>query len=294
MEWAASLGIRGLQPKTIKSYLSSVRSLHVDSDLPFTVCEAPVVQRLLRGIKRFHGERDRNPKLPITLDILRKLCMQLSESQAAFDHTMKAAMSLAFAGFLRCGEFTIGKNTAFNPSVHLTRSSVKFLPDMATATSILLSLPASKTDPFRKGVTILIAAAPGIITCPVAALRQIFHGDPGTPSCPLFSGLEAGSALSRDLFIAKLKSLLLSLGYDSSKYSGHSFRRGAATSAAVAGYADHEIQQLGRWRSDAYKLYVDIPRDRILHLSTRLHWAEAEPHAQPFEPPALPFPPLLA
>ncbi|KAI0077821.1 hypothetical protein K474DRAFT_1707003 [Panus rudis PR-1116 ss-1] len=46
-------------------------------------------------------------------------------------------------------------------------------------------------------------------------------------------------------------------------------------------YSDYEIQQLGRWRSDAYKLYIDVPKDRILHLSTRLHWAD--PQAQDFE-----------
>ena len=128
----------------------------------------------------------------------------------------------------------------------------------------------------------------------MAALREIYKGDPATEGSPLFSGYERGSALSREHFITRLKALLSSLGLDSARYSGHSFRRGAATSAAVAGYSDNEIQQLGRWRSDAYKLYIDLPKDRILHLSSRLHWAEAEPHAQPFEPPALPFAPTVA
>ena len=69
------------------------------------------------------------------------------------------------------------------------------------------------------------------------------------------------------------------------RYTGHSFRRGAASSAAAAGYSDYEIQLLGRWRSDAYRLYIDVPHDCLLHLSTRLHWAV--PDAQPFTPPEL-------
>ncbi|KAI1788959.1 hypothetical protein LXA43DRAFT_893857, partial [Ganoderma leucocontextum] len=143
-----------------------------------------------------------------------------------------------------------------------------------------LTLPSSKTDPFRKGVSIVIAAAPGTITCPVAALREIFKGiQPRGDNSPLFEGFAMGVALMRDLFITRLKALLIAHGFDSSKYSGHSFRRGAASSAAVAGYADFEIQLLGCWRSDAYKLYIDIPQERVLHLSNRLHWAEAEPHA---------------
>ena len=104
-------------------------------------------------------------KMPITLDILRKLCSALSKSPSAIDHTMKAAMALAFAGFLRCGEFTLAANTRFNPAVNLTRSSVRFIPDMDSADHLILTLPASKTDPFRKGVTIVIAAAPNTSTC---------------------------------------------------------------------------------------------------------------------------------
>ncbi len=292
MEWVASLGARGLQPKTIKSYLTGVRSLHVDADLPFAVCESPVVQRLIRGIKRYHGERARNPKLPITLDILRRLCSSLSPTSLQ-DVNFQAAITLAFAGFLRCGEFTVSKESAYSPSTSLSRGSAQFLPDLATATHVVISLPASKTDPFRKGVSILVASAPGAATCPVSALRHLFQMDPQDPAVPMFLGDVPGSPLTRSSFVIRLKSLLSALGFDGAKYSGHSFRRGAATSAASVGYADHEIQQLGRWRSDAYRLYIDVSRDRILHLSTRLHWAD--PRTQDFEPPALPFaPPPLA
>ncbi len=168
MEWTASLGARGLQPKTIKAYLASLRSLHVDADLPFTACESPLVQRLLRGIKRCHGERDRNPKLPITLYILRQLCSVLEESSAPYDNIIRAAVTLAYAGFLRCGEFTVPtRDSVFNPAIHLARGAVKFWPNMDNATHMSIMLPASKTDPFRKGVTILVAAAPDYSTCAV-------------------------------------------------------------------------------------------------------------------------------
>ena len=89
-----------------------------------------------------------------------------------------------------------------------------------------------------------------------------------------------------------LKSRLALVGLDPSLYSGHSFRRGAASSAAAAGYSDYEIQLLGRWRSDAYKLYIDIPHDRILHLSSRLHLALAP--AQSPEPLSLLLAPGVA
>ncbi|KAL7278212.1 hypothetical protein ACG7TL_008187 [Trametes sanguinea] len=287
MEWVAFLGGRSLQPKTIKSYLTSVRSLHVDADLPWTACESLVVQRLIRGIKRFHGEQARNPKLPITIDLLRRLCESLLDDCLS-TVSFRAAITLAFAGFLRCGEFTVDKPTSYDPISHLSRGSVQFLPSASAPTHLVLSLPSSKTDPFRKGVSILIAAAPDAVTCPINALCRLYQLHPQPHNAPLLPALDDIAApLTRPQFITQLKAHLTSLGLDSSNYSGHSFRRGAATSAAAVGYADHEIQQLGRWRSDAYKLYIDIPRDRILHLSSRLHWAD--PLTQTFEPPSLPF-----
>lgn len=232
-------------------------------------CEAPVVQHLIHGIKRYHSECACSPKLPITLDILQTLCMVLSESMSAINHTMKAMMTLTFAGFLRCGEFTLAKNTQFNLAVNLTCGSVKFIPDCDHADCIILTLPTSKTDPFCKGISVVIAAAPATITCLVVVLHKILKAIPGTPTSPLFEGLEIGSMLTHDLFITCLKALLSAHGFDSSKYLGHSFRHGAVSSAAAAGYADFEIQLLRCWHSNTYKLYIDVPQDpsQILHLS---------------------------
>ena len=38
----------------IKSYLTHLQSLHVDTDLPFSATEALIIQRLIHGIKHCH------------------------------------------------------------------------------------------------------------------------------------------------------------------------------------------------------------------------------------------------
>ncbi|CAG2192648.1 unnamed protein product [Mytilus edulis] len=71
------------------------------------------------------------------------------------------------------------------------------------------------------------------------------------PDSHLFVSDEYNNApLSRDTFISLLRDLLFRLGYNDSKFCGHSFRIGAATSAAAAGVEDHIIQTLGRWSFD--------------------------------------------
>src|SRR5882724_11932557 len=52
LEWVAWLGgIRGIQPKTIKSYIAHLRSAHVDANLHFSACESLLLQCIIWGIK---------------------------------------------------------------------------------------------------------------------------------------------------------------------------------------------------------------------------------------------------
>ena len=87
--------------------------------------------------------------------------------------------------------------------------------------------------------------------------------------------LANGQPLTRSAFVSNLKHLLVRLGFSPTSYSGHSFRIGAATSAAAAGIPDHLIKVLGRWSSLSYLRYIRINNDiiqnahcKILHLSS--------------------------
>ena len=80
---------------------------------------------------------------------------------------------------------------------------------------------------------------------------------PAEPDTPLFSNIPFNALTAdhtdglvnfdRNWVVAKLRDLLLQEGV-TGHYSGHSFRRGAATWAKQAGIPDSDIQLLGRWK----------------------------------------------
>ena len=76
-----------------------------------------------------------------------------------------------------------------------------------------------------------------------------------------------GTYLTRQRLVEEVRQALGKAGLDPSKYCGHSFRIGAATTAAEKGMEDSVIKTLGRWRSLAYLEYIRIPRDQLANYS---------------------------
>ena len=68
----------------------------------------------------------------------------------------------------------------------------------------------------------------------------------------------------------KVRDGLKRAGIDQTKYCGHSFRIGAATTAAAKGVEDCIIKILGRWESLAYLQYVKLPREQLSGYSSLL------------------------
>lgn len=131
----------------------------------------PTLQELVAGIKRLRGEAGTKERRPITRPLLFQIVGQFDQKTLE-GATLHAAFTLAFAAFLRIGEFTWTAADFRDLDFyqwHLTRNSLVLLKDL-----LQLVLPASKTDPFRQGVTITVAAtdAPA---CAVKSVRQLME-----------------------------------------------------------------------------------------------------------------------
>ena len=221
----------------------------------------------IEGVKREQAKQ--NPectrtRLPIISAILRSLRSELDKEPAKWNN-IKLWVACC-ACFLRSGEITVPSQKDYDSTAHLSHGDVTFdsrhNPSMAQ-----INIKASKTDPFRKGVSICVGRTDNDL-CPVAALAA-YTTIRGSDNGPFFM-LENRTPLTREQFVKMTKEKLAAAGIDSSCYSGHSFRIGAATTASACGVEDSLIQTLGRWKSAAYLLYVQVPREKLASLTTVL------------------------
>ena len=112
-----------------------------------------------------------------------------------------------------------------------------------------IHLKASKTDPFRQGVSVVVGKTDNV-RCPVAAGLAYMVTRGSSPG--IFFCFSDGKGLTRDRFVKVVRLALSSAGVDASHYSCHSFQIGAATAASLCDISEVLIKTMGRWESLAY------------------------------------------
>lgn len=237
---------------SIVNYLNIVRLLHEEAELVVPL-ESHFIQSVLKGVKRSLGDT-RTKKLPITPTIIRGIFSTIDLS-SNLDITFWAACLVAFFSFFRKSNLFVPSSSEIDPSQHLTRSSVNFTSD-----EVILTVYKTKTIQHRE--KILEVPLPKIRNsplCPYQALSLSCKLTPASPASSAFMYMSGHKRvpLTYSRFLERLKISLTKLGYDSSKYSGHSFRRGGASFALECGIPPELIQIQGDWKSDAYKGYLD-------------------------------------
>lgn len=78
---------------------------------------------------------------------------------------------------------------------------------------------------------------------------------------------QSGTSLTKD---AETRSLLAMSGLNPMQYAGHSYRIGAATTAASVGLLPWLIKTLRRWSSDCYERYIRSPNSLLSEVSNKL------------------------
>ena len=251
--YISHLNLMGYASTSITSYVSALGFLHRILDLPDPTLNC-LVQKVLAGVNKIFGKVD--SRLPITTFILHRLVLSTTTVfKVRYHRILLNAMFLtAFFGLFRVGEITMQKDG----SISLFLKDVTVLKN-----SVDIAITNFKHNEAKQPFVIHLLPQQCVDLCPVRALTAYLELRGSLPG-PLFCFADL-KPIPREFFTSKLKACLQFCGLDTHLYLSHSFRVGAASYLAAAGYTALQIKTLGRWKSDAFKRYI---RQLCYHLGS--------------------------
>lgn len=245
--FVSSLQKEGYSPATISSHISAIGYLHKLNGFEDPTASF-LVRKLLAACHKHHRQLD--VRLPIDKQMLATLLRALEHTVPGRNSRAlyQAMFSLAFHAFLRIGEMTV--QSAVVANANLLQLDQLTIGDHEMQVTFV-AYKHSKNTPF---VLTIKAASTTQRDCPLAIMNR-YLAVRGTIPGPLF--LHGNNTpITRYQFNEQLKLALQFSGFNTERFKSHSFRIGAATAAAAQGASDSQIQQLGRWSSDAFKKYI--------------------------------------
>lgn len=253
MLFMAHLSEQDLAPSTITSYMSAIAYVHKLGGY-HDPTQFFMVRKMLVGLQKTGGKPDF--RKPITKPILHQLLGALNTiCSSHYDKLLFQSMFLlAFHAFLRIGEVV---NNGRTQNI-LKLSNIQFFRQGNIYPSRLeVTFDSYKGHYNTSPVTLSLTTQVDASRCPVQCLFNFLQVR-GSKEGPIYV-FPNGKPISYQYFCNTLKQALVVAGYKPDAYRSHSFRIGAASSAASQGVPEADIQAMGRWHSDAFKRYIRIP-----------------------------------
>ena len=232
---------------TVITYLSAIAYEHKIRGFP-SPADSFIVQNVLKGFKRIKGPA-RDTRCPITpqllseiVNVLPAVCFDVYESTL-----FTAVFCTTFFAFLRVCEVTANNQHEMGYALRLS----DVLPG---DNSIKITIRKSKTDRIGRHTSLVLTRFNNENICPVLSLSKYLNVRPKSLTPILFCHQDS-SPLTRYQFSSVLKKALSHLAIQG-RFTSHSFRIGAASTAARNGVPHDQIMQWGRWSSHAYMSYI--------------------------------------
>ena len=254
--YLASLEESG-RAKSVKLASAAIAKQH-----EFARLKSPIPSSEIALVKKGLAKRNKTAAVrratPLTVEDLAKM-RERTDPKNIIHLRNFALVAIMFAAFLRRSEV-----------VRLRLEDLQFEDD-----GVLVHIRESKTDQHGKGATVGVARGQSKTTCPVRALEQ-YIGNANIVTGWVFRMCSATSVtklpMSANRVNEIIKDMAAAIGRDSTSYSSHSARRGGASTAAIQGMPLSEIQDHGRWKSEAVKSYIVKPREKKFAVSKALNY----------------------
>ena len=164
-------------------YLAAICHCHIELGYPNPLVDKLLLAYLCKRMKCHQGTQRRvrlapdchppgRPQAPPQMYVH----VRNSQFHTCDEPALWAAISLGFYGPLRGREFTTSSSHKYDPSPHFLVRDVNLAPDRSP---LKVTLKASKTDPFRASLTVIVAATHN----PTCKSHAVFP-EAGPPSPP--------------------------------------------------------------------------------------------------------------
>ena len=240
---------------TLSTYVTAVRALHTDLNLP-DPSRNPAVSSYLYAAKKYVlAHRPVRRKHPISYAMLERWLYTLDDSYDAV--VAKASCIMAFYDMLRKSEFSVTPNRRYTG---FARKNLIFAnergPD-GIPLGFIAGLHDDKSGFCRQrfGQQFKHYRDSSNPHCIVRYMWILAQGPRRPGSAPLFA-FHNGSPLPYSFVTKCVKQIATLSGRNEDDFNTHSFRTGGAIAMKAGGLPFEIIQSFGRWVSDCAKIYL--------------------------------------
>jgi hypothetical protein len=267
---------RGVKAGTVSGYLAGIRQMHLVKGMQAPEIRTASVNLILKGKKNAENVEKRRvggvTRLPVTMELMRIIKNRIrtwgKDSQTKL--LMWAVCTLAFHGAFRAGEILAKEERIFDKDFTLLTEDVKLMKDEIEGHYVLtVKLKSPKEDKTGKAVIVEVFETKGTL-CPVKAFLFWRKRTEAEAGLPLFRQGNGVPLTSRQLNLWLKELLKNDIDYRQGKITSHSFRIGLATTLGTLGFSADDIKEAGRWSSNAYELYLKLPRVKRAKIAKKI------------------------
>ena len=241
LTYVAWLFSRGLQSRTISTYLAGLRQIHLAQGILIPVLRPEIVKQLLTGASNLERIKSRLnlkvSRLPVTITLMKLLKIEIKESQDSKEmkRLLWAIATILFNGAFRIHELLSRTERQFDPCFTLLSSDIKIKTlkiNNSNSKIIQIRVKSPKSDRIGVDSIVDVYESKGPL-CPVKALEKwLSVSKPIKSNSPFFCD-ETGRLLTGAKFNSVLKLHFSKyINYKVGKITSHSFRAGMADGAA--------------------------------------------------------------
>ncbi|KAK0448168.1 hypothetical protein EV421DRAFT_1889523 [Armillaria borealis] len=237
---------------TLSNYLHGVRAWHILHGLPWLVNETEMSQLITAAVHLQPPHARKKPRLPYTCDAMATLLQHLNLS-LPLDAAVAACLTTTFYSAARLGEFTLPNLQCFDPNTR----------DHNNLEQTVFFIPKTKSSVHGEDVFWATQDGP---SNPQALLKNHFAVNDPPLTLPVFSYIHKGKhqPLTKAAFLSRLhkafkeaniwKMLFLTMKIE--PLQGHGIRIGSTLEYLLCGVPFDVVKTIGRWKSDAFILYL--------------------------------------